>query len=140
MGEHLDPEEQQAMRWVEENSGNAEKFLVLGSQFNPAHSSLSEWFPALADRQSITTVQGQEWLGNYHQALDTYSLFQRCFTEDLACIQEMNELSGLREDCIFISFVRSDPYTEKNSLHLSLLQSSLILKKIYSSPKVKIFC
>ncbi len=137
--EHLDPEEQQAMRWVQVNSAEDAQFLVLGPQANPAHSSLTEWFPALAELHSLTTIQGQEWLGNFHQAIDTFSLYQRCYSEDLICIQEVNKKTGFQEDCIFFSFEKSSQKPENNSLFLSLLQSPQY-NRVLSSSKVNIFC
>jgi hypothetical protein len=135
----LSSNEQQAMMWVKENSAYDDKFLVLGSQINPAHSSLTEWFPALTDRRSITTVQGQEWVGNYHNAIDIFALYQQCLSEDLDCIREIDKKTGVKEDCIFISFEKSSQQPEKNSLYLSLLQSSQF-NQVFSSSTVKIFC
>ena len=135
----LSSNEQQAMMWVKENSKYDDKFLVLGSQLNPAHSSLTEWFPALADRRSVTTVQGQEWLGNYHNAIDIYALYQQCLSEDLDCIREIDKKTGIKEDCIFISYENSSQKPEKNILYLSLLQSSQF-NQVFSSSTVKIFC
>ena len=135
----LSSNEQQAMMWVKENSKYDDKFLVLGSQLNPAHSSLTEWFPALADRRSVTTVQGQEWLGNYHNAIDIYALYQQCLSEDLDCIREIDKKTGIKEDCIFISYEKSSQKPEKNILYLSLLQSSQF-NQVFSSSTVKIFC
>ncbi len=136
---HLSTGEQQAMLWVKENSGFDDKFLVLGSEANPIHSSLTEWFPALADRQSITTVQGQEWFGNYHDAINTFSLYQQCLSEDLDCIQKISKKTGIKETCIFISFEKSLQKPEKNILYLSLLQSPHF-NQVFSSSTVKLFC
>ena len=135
----LSIEERQAIIWVKVNSGHDDKFLVLGSQVNPIHSSLIEWFPALADRQSITTVQGQEWFNKYHSAIDIFSQYQQCLEEDILCIQEINKKSGLQENCIFISFQNPYQKPENNSLYLSLIRSSKY-SQVFSSSVVKIFC
>jgi hypothetical protein len=136
---YLSSDEQKAMLWVKENSGYDDKFLVLGSQENPIHSSLTEWFPALADRLSITTVQGQEWFGKYLHAMDTFALYQQCLMGDFQCVKDVNQKSGLQENCIFISFENSPQKPEKNNLYLSLMESSQF-NQVYSSSEVKIFC
>lgn len=135
----LSKDEQLALQWVKENSRYDEKFLVFGTQSNPIHSPLVEWFPALADRQSLTTPQGQEWFGKYHEALDTFGLYQNCLDDDLECIRDVENETGLRVDCIFMSFENMSQSPEKNPLYLSLLQSPQY-NSAYSSPMVKIFC
>jgi len=109
---------------------------VFGTQSNPIHSPLVEWFPALADRQSLTTPQGQEWFGKYHEALDTFGLYQNCLDDDLECIRDVENETGLRVDCIFMSFENMSQSPEKNPLYLSLLQSPQY-NSAYSSPMVK---
>jgi len=135
----LSKDEQQAMQWVKDNSEYDENFLVLGAQSNPIHSSLVEWFPALAERQSITTPQGQEWFGKFNYAIDTFTLYQQCLDDDLQCIWDADNKSGLKEDCIFISFENMSQKPEKNSLYLSLLHTPQY-SSVFSSPLVKIFC
>ena len=136
---HLSDGEQQAMLWVKNNSTLDDIFLVLGGETNPTHSSLTEWFPALTDRQSNTTVQGQEWLGNYHAAIDSFLEYQKCLLEDLSCIQVVDEKNGNKENCIFISYKYLDQIPENNSLFISL-QKSTLYDEVFSSQKIKIFC
>lgn len=50
-----------AMSWVAENQPAGRAFVVLGA--SPWGSDdVAEWFPALADRRSLTTSQGLEWV------------------------------------------------------------------------------
>lgn len=135
----LSKDERLALQWVRENSKFDDKFLVFGAQSNPIHSSLVEWFPALAERQSITTPQGQEWFGKYHDALDTFALYQQCLDDDLQCIIDANKQSDLKHDCIFMSFGKMSQTPEKNSLFLSLMKSPQY-SSVYSTPLVKVFC
>lgn len=137
--QHLSREEQQALVWVEANTNYTDKFLVLGWESNPVHSALTEWFPALAKRQSLTTVQGQEWFGSYHQAIRDYGLYQQCLSQDLACLQAVGKNNSTHPDCILISFENSGQTPEYNSLYLSLRQSTQF-SRVFSSPKVNVFC
>lgn len=73
--------EREAMRWVSANTPPDSRFLVRA--FSPLWFGLdpsSEWFPVLAQRQSIATVQAYEWLPHdqfYHRA-DVYNALHAC--------------------------------------------------------------
>lgn len=52
-----------AMRWVSHNTAAGTRFFVFSQRIDPWFADLfSEWFPYLADRQSVYTAQGKEWL------------------------------------------------------------------------------
>ncbi|MDQ4034392.1 MAG: hypothetical protein M3153_00535 [Chloroflexota bacterium] len=53
-----------AMRWVAEETDPETQFLV-ATVDTWGNDEVSEWFPALAERGSLGTVQGSEWLGSY---------------------------------------------------------------------------
>ena len=53
--------ERRAMEWVKQNTPTSARFLVLSGATSVACDSVAEWFPMLADRQSLYTVQGTEW-------------------------------------------------------------------------------
>ena len=49
------------MAWISDNTDEAAEFISISTQpwwLDP----ISEWFPALAKRNNINTVQGTEWL------------------------------------------------------------------------------
>jgi hypothetical protein len=56
----LDAPVRQAMAWTVENTPPGSRFLVFTS-LPWWDDSVTEWFPALSDRISVTTVQGYEW-------------------------------------------------------------------------------
>lgn len=60
----LTPGERQAMDWVASNTAPDARFLVLASTWSWEEDMNGEWFPVLADRQSVLTPQGAEWLPN----------------------------------------------------------------------------
>ena len=53
-----------AMRWARANAPAGARFLVVPVD-HWAMDAPAEWFPALAQRSSVTTVQGAEWLPNH---------------------------------------------------------------------------
>ena len=50
-----------AMRWAKTNAPDDARFLVIPSN-QWGMDAPAEWFPALAERASVATVQGAEWL------------------------------------------------------------------------------
>jgi hypothetical protein len=72
------------MKWINANTPQGSRFLVLTGATSVACDSVSEWFPALTDRQSLYTIQGQEWtLG------DEFGDFIRRSVEVQACVNDM---------------------------------------------------
>jgi hypothetical protein len=68
-----------AMRFIAENTPRGARFVALAPQAWFEADSV-EWFPLLADRQSLTTPQGLEWISS---------------TEFLAVCEDTYELSAL---------------------------------------------
>jgi hypothetical protein len=56
-------EVRQSMAWVRANHPGA-RFAIINDRHWP-NDSTGEWFPTLAGAQSVTTVQGREWNGQY---------------------------------------------------------------------------
>lgn len=57
----LAPEERAAMAWISEHAPESGRFLVISGD-GWAIDRSAEWFPVLANRTSVGTVQGTEWL------------------------------------------------------------------------------
>ena len=58
------PEPFQALQWVSENTSPNSRFLLLTGSSGIMSDPIQEWFPALAGRESQTTMQGLEWTLN----------------------------------------------------------------------------
>jgi hypothetical protein len=80
-----------AIEWVKANTVSSDRFLILDEQGNPLLSPLTEWFPALAERRSIATIQGTEWLdGNRHYS-NLYAPItdiHQCLYQDAGCLRK----------------------------------------------------
>ena len=81
-GEHT------AMEWISENTDPSAKFIVItgdSSLIDP----LSEWFPVLAKRISLATVQGHEWTPdqNLSVSVNKYNKLQACIDQDITCLE-----------------------------------------------------
>jgi hypothetical protein len=77
----LRPGEREAMAWIAANTAADERFLVLSNTWSWEQDMAAEWFPVLAQRQSVLTPQGAEWLPDQLYARKV-CLFQRA--RDLA--------------------------------------------------------
>ena len=99
----LSPSERQTMEWVRTSTGPSSRFLIITSESWPTDKT-SEWFPVLADRVSVATVQGYEWVADGAVATrqNDYALAQNCALVDADCIREWSKLTGLSFDYLFI--------------------------------------
>jgi hypothetical protein len=99
----LSQDDQQAMQWASQNTPMDSKFAVVTGGEWPT-DSVSEWFPSLANRTSITTVQGSEWSsGNEFQKLiSNYNLLQTCSGKDLSCVNDWAKNNNVSLEYIYI--------------------------------------
>jgi hypothetical protein len=87
----LTPSDREAFEWISVNSPADGRFLILTGDDQLFCDSVPEWFPALTERISLTTIQGNEWLpGRYKRAVDLQSRVQACLNgpDPLACVEE----------------------------------------------------
>lgn len=102
---HAPKAEREAMEWIRENTPPDAAFLVITGEPNPFCDSVGEWFPALADRKSITTLQGREWtLGNeFNDFIRNISRLQSCLDRGLECLEMEAGSLGDIPDYIYTS-------------------------------------
>ena len=102
---HVTKGERVAMEWVRKNTPANSRFLVLTGEPEAMCDSSGEWFPALTERTSLSTVQGQEWLlGN--KFLEFYGHkagLQSCLDEGLECLERKAGYFGRDYDYIYVS-------------------------------------
>lgn len=74
-----------AMSWIETNTPPGARFAVVSGEAW-YDDTTAEWFPVLAQRQSVATPQGFEWLGSarWTTQQDAYTSLQEC--SDPKCI------------------------------------------------------
>ena len=87
----LYPANREAMTWVKENTPASARFLVLTGDSSVFCDTVTEWFPALAGRQSLSTIQGTEWTQGPNFANYVWSTLdvQGCLSGgDASCLDE----------------------------------------------------
>jgi hypothetical protein len=102
---HVSNGEQTAMRWVQKNTPIDSQFLVLTGEPEAMCESSAEWFPALAERTSLSTLQGREWLlGNkFGEFIGHRAAIQSCIDEGLECLNRESAYFGADYDYIYVS-------------------------------------
>lgn len=92
----VSPGERAAMEWIQRNTRDDDSFLLLTGTVWPLDAT-SEWFPVIAERRSVATVQGTEWLGPgvFRENESRYLWLQSCVaTTDRNCVDEWIERHG----------------------------------------------
>jgi hypothetical protein len=99
----LTPDQRTAMEWVREHTPAESRFLVLSGEAW-AVDKTSEWFPVLADRVSVVTVQGYEWApgGVFAERVQQHDLVQGCANAESTCIHEWSRSERIPYDYLFI--------------------------------------
>ncbi len=93
----LSREQREAMHWVAASTPETSRFLVVKGSGSPWIDAASEWFPALARRPSVATVQGYEWLGKgaYERQQARYDELQLCARRTAGCLEDWAEEAGV---------------------------------------------
>lgn len=130
-------EERAAIEWVKTNTSPNSRFLILDKYDNPVYSPLTEWFPALAKRRSIATIQGTEWLpdkANFVQRFHAIEGVHYCLFQNVECIDQFQpHLPGGAYDYILLSV------KDARTPLLEDLNADKKFTPVYSSTPVYIF-
>lgn len=94
-----------AMNWIREHTPHAARFLVLTASDEWATDGTAEWFPVLAERVSLSTVQGREWTAGskFWENVEAYNQLQQCRTSDTACVEQWSVERGAPFDLLYVS-------------------------------------
>ena len=121
------------------------RFLVLTGTNSISCDLVLEWFPALADRQSIYTVQGTEWTkgANFAAYVKSTYAVQRCLVDsDVACLDSVVNRSDY--DYVYVSKVprpNCRPIRLPNAFHYFLenMRTDPGFQAVYESDSVILF-
>jgi hypothetical protein len=99
----LSPDERAAMAWVAVHTPNEARVAVL-SERGWADDREAEWFPVLADRVSVATAQGVEWLPGraFWQRLRSIEALEECGTSDGECLETWSSDHAVAYDYVFL--------------------------------------
>lgn len=116
-----------AMQWVANNTPKDSEFLVITGEPSGFCDSTSEWFPALTNRQSLATLQGNEWLQgeNFREVAGNIQNLQGCSKKGLECLIQEADHFNPNFDYLYITL--NTPTTNCNLTDASDLTRGLIL-------------
>lgn len=100
----LTPVDRAAMRWVSLHADTAARVLVL-TRSPWEIDKVSEWFPALARRVSVATVQGTEWLphGEFQRAIQRQRELAACSGRGTtSCLDSLRTDPALRFTQVYV--------------------------------------
>lgn len=102
---HVSENERAAMLWIKDNTPKNSQFLTLTGETESMCESSAEWFPALADRTSLNTLQGREWLlgDKFGEFISHKAKIQSCLGEDAGCLTREAAYFGQSFDYVYIS-------------------------------------
>ena len=97
------------MAWIEGNTSTSSRFLVVSGD-GWAIDRSAEWFPVLAGRTSVATVQGTEWLPARAYTLgdDAQEKLGKCSRQDGPCLADWSTEHGVSFTHVYIP-TRSAP-------------------------------
>jgi len=92
-----------AMDWVAAETDLETRFIVASTVVWGA-DEVSEWFPAVAERQSVATVQGSEWLGTdgFRAQRARHLAVLTCTPRKDTCMAEWSAEADLADAWLFI--------------------------------------
>lgn len=134
--------QREAMAWVKSNTPVESNFVVMESNKTWSVNKVSEWFPALAERKSLTTVQGTEWLPDSgHQKIKTWAAEAiECSQSGESCLSTWSEKNHLHVGYLFISKQEDLSTCEECQLfEIDSIKSSQKYQLIYENEGAAIF-
>jgi hypothetical protein len=136
--------DQNAFNWIKLNTSGESRFLVLSGD-SPFTDPVSEWFPALTERTSIATVQGQEWAssGSFDKMITEEVNVQKCMYLTYSCIESWAEKNHKVFDYIYVHDLVHPSYAQfRASLESApgdLSPSGGYIELVYKNDDVSIY-
>jgi hypothetical protein len=111
--------------------------VIISAADTVFHDAQAEWFPALAERVSISTAQGYEWLPGevFSKRVVLHSALQKCATQTTECVEKI-----LQEEKITVShFYLSKSVETENKVLLRSFEDSPNYHVAFTNTAVTIF-
>ena len=131
----LSPSDRETMQWIGNQTPPGSRFLLVTNrgEISPMVDSYQEWFPVVAERHSVSTLQGREWTLGSHFYLYSQSLMALQACPQVDCVH-----TWLRENETQIDFILIQKQGTSEEL-LSSLTESQSYEVLYDSADVEIF-
>ena len=98
----LSSEQREAMDWVRTGTPADATFVVVSGR-GWQYDATSEWFPVIARRHSLATVQGYEWTDEFAERAGKHQLLQDlCAFRTQTCVQSWLDHFDLDADYVYL--------------------------------------
>jgi hypothetical protein len=106
----LSPDQRATMTWIARATPRSSRFLIVPDN-GWAADRTSEWFPVLAERVSVATPQGREWLPGdaFARAVALHRELRACSERDATCLDAWSRSSGVRFSHVLVPRSASSP-------------------------------
>ncbi len=120
----VSPSAREIFEWIQLQTPVESRFLVLTGSSDGFADWANEWFPALTNRISLTTIQGFEWIDGteFAKRVDVMRRFQQCGEaySALACVEDVASEANLQYDYILVvRKLSGDPWGDRLIAELS---------------------
>ncbi len=107
-------DERDAMRWAAAKTAPDARFAVISAD-GWSVDRTSEWFPVLAERKSVATVQGSEWVRGrgFAHAQEDFLALQKCANLTPDCLDQWSAKTDNPFDYVYMTKI--PPRVEKQS-------------------------
>lgn len=125
-----------ALAWVKENTPPESQFILITGGL-PLNDTTTEWFPVIAERISLATLFGYEWVddGNFNARVQEYEKLQACASREISCLNEWTQGKDFSH-----LFIRRNPKSSNTpSILVEQLKSSPQYQVIYEAGEITIF-
>jgi hypothetical protein len=136
----LTPDDRTAMAWIASETPAGSRFVILvGAAAGGWWADrVGEWFPVLAKRASVATVQGTEWLraGTFETRERQYDELQGCATWGPECVERWSLTRELPYTHVYIPKTLAFPCCEPL---LAALEHDASYRLVFANPAAAIF-
>jgi hypothetical protein len=141
-GMRLSATDRETIAWVDTNIPSGSDFLLLTGEQYSMKDPFQEWFPALAEQHSQTTLQGAEWTlaGDFFPFYGELVALQHC--ADVTCIEAWGERTGLDHQYLLIKVLPEgsvSPLKASLDLLLDSVRDTGQYEIVYEAGNVVIF-
>ncbi|MEM6530168.1 MAG: hypothetical protein AAF653_17840, partial [Chloroflexota bacterium] len=123
--------ELEAMAWINTNLPEDARFLVITDDDNWETDTALDWFPVLANRESVINVRASLWDGTYRQQIGYYERLTDCKGSNIEC------LFALEEQIAIDAGATQEETSELTSADLVRLRSGAIQQA--TQPRLRVF-
>jgi hypothetical protein len=139
----LTPADRNAMRWMARATPPDSRVLVVSGTPWPS-DRWSEWFPVIAGRRSVATVQGTEWLPGHAFARRerASAALVRCARRDVTCLTRWSDSTGIAFTHVFVSRAAQAPGESVERCCdrlLAALEADAMWVRVFDGPGAAIF-